>query len=144
MQEIFEMNKQAYQTPADRWGTPIKRDLSGVEILREIRGVRLFDQMPTRTRWVYSDIARCFPGIQVWAVGSRVRGDYVMERDGDFIREARRKAGMKDKVESDFDFLVSPDAVQVGDLPPNTERVKCLVPKNERIEIPVFYGMELG
>lgn len=132
------------KTAPDKWGTPIKRDLSGVEILREIRGVRLFDQMPTRTRRVYSDIARCFPGVQVWAVGSRVRGDYVLESDGDWIREARRKAGMKDKTESDFDFLVSPDAVQVGDLPPNTERVRCRVPMNERIEIPIYHGMELG
>jgi hypothetical protein len=52
---------------------------------------------------------------------------------------------MKSKIESDFDFLVSPDAVQVGELPENTERVRCRIPENERIEIPIFYGngMEL-
>ena len=128
------------KTAPDKWGTPIKRDLSGVEILREIRGVRLFDQMPTPTRWVYSDIARCFPGAQVWAVGSRVRGDYVIDGDGDWVREARRKAGMKDKTESDFDFLVSPDSVQVGELPQNTERVRCRIPESEKVMIPIFYG----
>ena len=124
----------------DKWGTPITRDLSGVEILREIRGVRLFDQMPTMTRWIYGNVARCFPGVQVWAVGSRVRGDYVLESDGDWIREARRKAGMKNKAESDFDFLVAPGAVQVGELPPNTERVRVRIPDTEKIEIPIFYG----
>lgn len=131
------MNK----TSADKWGTPIRRDLSGVEILREIRGVRLFDQMPLYVQRVYLEVARCFPAVQVWAVGSRVRGDYVLESDGDWIREARRKAGMKDKTESDFDFLVAPDAVQVGELPPNTERVRCRIPMNERMPIPIFKGV---
>lgn len=139
-----DKQKRMVKTEKNRWGTPIERDISGVEILREIRGVRLFDQMPTMTRWIYGDVARCFPGIQVWAVGSRVRGDYVLETDGEWIRAARRKAGMKDKVESDYDFLVAPDAVQVGELPPNTERVRCRIPDNEKIEIPIFYGDGMG
>lgn len=132
----------------DKWGTPIRRDFSGVEILREIRGVRLFDQMPLYAQRVYLQVAKCFPGVQVWACGSRVRGDYVEPGDGDWIREARRNAGMKPKYESDFDFLVSPDAVQVGELPQNCERVRCRIPENERIPIPIFKsvanGLELG
>ena len=52
---------------------------------------------------------------------------------------------MKDKVNSDYDFLVSPEAVQTGELPPDTERVKCRIPETEKIEIPIFQnGMELG
>ena len=54
----------------------------------------------------------------------------------------RERAGMKFKEESDYDFLVSPDAVQVGELPPNTERVRCRIPENERIEIPIYVGLE--
>lgn len=106
-----------------------------------MRGVRLFDQMPTKTRKVYLAVAKCFPGVQVWAVGSRVRGDYVDQMDGELVRGARSKAGMKPKLESDFDFLVAPDAVQVGELPPNTERVKCLIPESEKVKIPVYYGV---
>jgi len=132
------------KTAPDKWGTPVKRDLSGVEILREVRGVKSFEEMPLYARRVYLAVAKHFPGVQVWAVGSRVRGDYVEPGDSDLIREARAAAGMKPKTESDFDFLVSPDAVQVGELPPNTERVRCRIPMNERIEIPIFYGLELG
>jgi len=133
------------KTAPDKWGTPIKRDLSGVEALRKLRGVKSFDQFPESTKAVYLAVAKCFPGWQVYAIGSRVRGDYVDRFEGSAIYAARYRAGMKSKIESDFDFLVSPDAVQVGELPENTERVRCRIPENERIEIPIFYGngMEL-
>lgn len=123
----------------DKWGTPITRDLSGIEMLRKLRGVKQFSQFPSRTQEIYLDVAKCFPGVQVWAVGSRVRGDYVERYDYFFVSAARNEAGMKQKTESDFDFLVSPDAVQVGELPPNTERVRCRIPESEKIAIPIYY-----
>lgn len=129
--------------PPDKWGTPIKYDLSGVERLRKLRGVKTFADFPKSTKDVYLQVAKCFPGWQAWAVGSRVRGDYVDRFEGADIYAARYRAGMKSKIESDFDFLVAPDAVQAGELPPNTERVKCRIPDSEKIEIPI-YGMELG
>jgi len=132
------------KTAPDKWGAPIKRDLSGIMELRAMRGVNAFDEMPTSTQRIYLEVAKCFPGVQVWAVGSRVRGDWTKATDGKWIKEARADAGMKPKTESDFDFLVSPDAVQTGELPPNTERVRCRIPINERIEIPIYYGLELG
>lgn len=138
------LNIEAMKSAPNRWGTPIKYDLSGVERLRKLRGVKTFDDFTESTRDVYLAVAKCFPGWQVWAVGSRVRGDYVLETDGEWIRAARAKAGMKEKRESDFDFLVSPDAVQVGELPPGAERVRCRIPENERIEIPIFYGDGMG
>lgn len=139
------------KTAPNRWGTPIVRDISGVEILRAMRGVKTFADFPESTRDIYLAVARCFPGVQVWAVGSRVRGDYISITDDsgflffEFVKLARSMAGIKFKTESDFDFLVAPDAVQVGELPPNTERVRCRIPDNEKIEIPIFYGdgMEL-
>lgn len=123
----------------DKWGTPITRDLSGIEMLRKLRGVKQFSQFPSRTQEIYLAVAKCFPGVQVWAVGSRVRGDYVERYDYFFVSAARNEAGMKQKTESDFDFLVSPDAVQVGELPPNTERVRCRIPESEKIAIPIYY-----
>jgi len=147
------------KTQPDKWGTPIKRDLSGVEHLRQLRGVKTFADFPQSTQDIYLQVAKCFPGWQVWAVGSRVRGDYIdvpeiqengKHKRGDWLEysnviRAREAAGMKDKVNSDYDFLVSPEAVQTGELPPDTERVKCRIPETEKIEIPIFQnGMELG
>lgn len=131
------------KTAPDKWGTPITRDLSGIEMLRKLRGVKSFDQFPESTKRVYLQVAKCFPGIQVWAFGSRVVGHYVDKRDGEEIRAARKIAGIKDKIESDFDFLVEPNAIQVGELPPNTERVRCRIPESEKIAIPIYY-VELG
>jgi len=134
------------KTAPDKWGTPIKYDVSDLVELRKMRGVKAFDEFPKATQEIYLAVAKCFPGWQVWAVGSRVRGDYIDKIDyGRFVQKARAKAGMKPKDESDFDFMVAPDAVQVGELPPNTERLKCRIPESEKIEIPIFQnGMELG
>ncbi len=136
------------KTEKNHWGQPITRDLSGVERLRKLRGVKTFADFPEGTKAVYMEVAKCFPGVQVWAVGSRVRGDYVDKEPsrGDWERHDswvcsiiwRERAGMKFKEESDYDFLVSPDAVQVGELPPNTERVRCRIPEGERITVPIF------
>lgn len=131
------------KTAPDKWGSVITRDFSGVKRLRELRGVKSFADFPKLTQVIYLAVARCFPGVQVWAVGSRVRGDYKDKNDGLLIRNARIIVGMKDKAESDFDFLVAPDAVQVGELPPNAERVRCVILEKERIEIPIYYGMGL-
>lgn len=120
-------------------GKPITRDLSGVEYLRELRGVKTFEEMPLYVQRIYLDVARCFSGVQVWAVGSRVRGDYVEPGDGDSIRAARKAAGMKDKQESDFDFLILDNTAQpVCELPENTERVRVRVPENEMVAIPIW------
>lgn len=129
------------KTEPDKWGTPITRDYSGVETLRNIRGVRSFDQFPPNTQAVYLAVARCFPDVQVWACGSRVRGDYVLPDDGDWIREQREKAGMKPKQESDFDFWIEGTPEPVEELPPNTEQAKCRVPENEKVMIPIYVGL---
>lgn len=132
-------------------GEPVSRDLSGVEYLRKLRGVKMFNEMPESTKAVYLQVARCFPGVQVWAVGSRVRGDYVdyLEFQGkdnstkwqEYFRalRARRLAGMSDKKLSDFDFLVLNSTAQpVCELPENTERVLVRVQGNEMVAIPIF------
>lgn len=120
-------------------GEPVSRDFSGVEYLRKLRGVKTFDEMPLYVRRVYLGVAKCFLGVQVWACGSRVRGDYVEPGDGVEVRAARVAAGMKDKRESDFDFLVLDSTAQpVCELPKNTELVRVKVPENEMVAIPIF------
>jgi hypothetical protein len=37
------------KTQPDKWGTPIKRDLSGVEHLRQLREVKTFADFPEDT-----------------------------------------------------------------------------------------------
>lgn len=128
------------KTAPDKWGTVIERDLSGVEELRKTRGVKTFADFPERTQEIYLQVAKCFPGWQVWACGSRVVGHYVDKRDGEEIRRARIDAGIKDKIESDFDFLVEPNANQSGKLPDGAERVRCKIPSNEKIKVPIYLG----
>ena len=120
-------------------GEPGSRDLSGVEYLRQLRGVKTFEEMTESTKAVYLEVARCFPGIQVWACGSRVRGDYHEKDDYFFVKIARQMAGMKPKAESDYDFLILDSTAQpVCELPPNTEQVRARVLKEEMIAIPVY------
>lgn len=128
--------------PNNKWGEPIARDLSSVEQLRKVRGVKTFDDFPPATQRVYLEVAKCFPGVQVWACGSRVRGDYVETGDYFFVKEARKMAGMKRKEQSDFDFWTTGKPVR--ELPENTEQVRCRVPENEKVAIPIFNDVELG
>ena len=134
-------------------GEPMTRDLSGVEYLRQLRGVKTFEEMPLYVQRVYLDVARCFPGVQVWAVGSRVRGEWLdvfafreigfsiadSWREYARVLKVRKAAGMKDKKQSDFDFLILDSTAQpVCELPENTERVRVRVPGNEMVAIPIF------
>lgn len=114
------------------------RDMSGVEWLRSMRGVKRFTEFPERVQRIYLEVAKCFPNAQVYACGSRVRGDYVEAGDGNDVRGARRRAGMKDKAQSDFDFFIPDGQIEAkGKLPPNTERVRARVPLTELVEIPI-------
>lgn len=110
--------------------------------IRAIYGVREFDQFPGYTQAVYHGVARCFPGVQVYACGSRVRGDYV---DANGVRDAERqvqiarsKAGMKHRQMSDYDFWVEPGAAEVCLLPDNTDRCRLRIPENEKVAIPIY------
>ncbi len=136
------MQKSLTNTPKNHWGEPLQFDFSGVEYLRGVRGAKSFDDFPPATQRVYLRVARCFPGVQVWACGSRVRGDYVDAGDCSFVNEARKMAGMKAKPESDFDFWTT--GKPVCELPENTEQVRCRVPENEKVAIPIFNDVELG
>ena len=109
--------------------------------IREKYGVTKFEQMPGYTQAVYSAVAKCFPGFQVYACGSRVRGDYVdgaTHADDTIVLQARKSAGMRARENSDYDFWVEPSAVQVKDLPPNCDRCRLRIPENEKVAIPIY------
>jgi hypothetical protein len=112
--------------------------------IRQLYRVSAFNEFPPETAAVYEKVARCFPGSQVYACGSRVRGDYVdfneANRHEKIVIQARKAAGMKHREQSDFDFWVAPGAVQVGALPQNSERARLRIPESEKVAIPIYYG----
>ena len=102
------------------------------------RSVSEFHEMPAYTRHIYGCIADCFPGIQVYAVGSRVNGDYVDADSPAEIRRARREAGKAEKHESDFDFWIAERVSPVGYLPMLSDRLFYLPPGEKKILGPMW------
>lgn len=110
-----------------------------VRLYRElIKGRKVSDwsQFPQGTKDVYLSIARCFPGIQVYACGSRVAGDYIDLQDGEERRELRLRLG-KGRPVSDFDFVVSFDAQPVAPLPVGADRLRPFVAPGGLIPVPI-------
>lgn len=116
----------------------IEHDGAALQKIAAARRVTSIDEMPWYAQCRYLRAAACFAGFQVFACGSRVRGDYVDSWDGEQVRKAREAAGKSPKQRSDFDFWVEPGAVQVGQLPDGMERVRCKVPENQKIAIPMW------
>jgi hypothetical protein len=114
------------------------RDLTAIEELRNGRGVKAFHEMPPMHQAAYLCIASHYPGVQVYACGSRVRGDYVDLWSKHHVREARAAAGMRDKKESDFDFVLAQNATPIDFLPKWADRVTCQVPASEMVKIPIY------
>ena len=104
-------------------------------------GVTSFDQMTAYTQAVYYSVAKCFPGFQVYACGSRVRGDYMDASNPTdrIVIDARKAAGFKYRENSDYDFWVEPAAIQIKDLPPNCDRARLRIPEKEKVAIPIYY-----
>lgn len=109
--------------------------------IREKYGVTSFEQMPGYTQAIYELVAKCFPGFQVYACGSRVRGDYVdvVVPTDKIVFDARKAAGFKCRENSDYDFWVEPAAIQIKDLPPNCDRARLRIPEKEKVAIPIYY-----
>lgn len=137
------MNEQAMKFKCTIENLPkITVDNSLLLKIREIYRVANFEDFPLNTQGIYNTIARCFPGAQVYACGSRVRGDYVdaygvrsAERQ---VEIARRKAGLKHRRMSDYDFWVEPGAEMVGMLPEFADRCRLRIPENEKVAIPIY------
>lgn len=115
-----------------------------IEAFIESRRVRTFGEFSARTQSVYRHIASFFPGEQVYACGSRVRGDYIEYLDQPAVREWRRRTGKAGKEVSDYDFYVHPDARQFGELPKHADRLRHGIPEEQKIPIPIMEGWDFS
>lgn len=104
----------------------------------ERRRVKSFEEMPPYMREQYGEIASHFPGVQVWACGSRVAGDYIEPWDGDDIRQLRAKTFKPNKTQSDFDFWIEGEPTPVDGLPVWADQLRGLLPETERIKIAMW------
>lgn len=101
------------------------------------RRVNHWREFPAGTKARYTAIAESFPGIQVYACGSRVRGDYIEANDPEQIRQWRKAAGKSDKQRSDFDFWAPTAAVPLFEVPKGGDRIKHGIAETEKIAIPM-------
>lgn len=105
--------------------------------LIERRRVRRWEDFDEKTQSIYRHIASMFPGSDVYACGSRVRGDYTEYLDPSEIKEWRKRAGKAEKERSDYDFFAPLNAVCYGELPEYADRLRHGIPENEKILIPM-------
>jgi len=123
------------------WGEPTRCNAGPINEIREKRRVQNVSDFSKKALSIYGHIVSRFPGFQVYACGSQVRGDFVSGGYGvDFghINLARILAGMKFTNCSDFDFWVEPSAVQVGTLLMGCDRCRLRIPENEKILLPMW------
>ena len=134
--QIRELQKS--KTPFGLSTKPILRKKAKPPVKFQRSRVTSFDQMPPHMREQYGEIASHFPGIQVWACGSRVAGDYVEQWDGDDVRALRAANFKPEKQQSDFDFWFLLTPTPIGDLPPWSDWVRGVIPETERIKIAMW------
>lgn len=110
-------------------------DTSALNALRKERAVLYYRDFPRQTQAFYSLVASCFPGRQVFACGSRVRGDYF---DETLDTRAARRSGGKPEKPSDFDFWVGDNQPEAHALPVGADRARCRIPETEKIPLPMW------
>ena len=114
-------------------------DRGPLEILSEQRAIFDWNGFDTVTAMRYTIIAGLFPGRQVFACGSRVRGDYIDANSPPFVLEARKLAGKATKDESDYDFFIpGPHIEPVNQLPKWADYVRHIAPDETIIQIPMW------
>lgn len=107
------------------------------------RSFTQFVQMPAYMKDKYLQISGLFPGIQFYACGSRVNGEYVDQWSGDAIQRLRVKLGKPVKMESDYDVCIEikpgMNLEQIKEqLPPWADLLNYGVPDDEKIPIPMW------
>lgn len=129
------MSTQAY-----RYGYPVAppRDTGPLKDLVAKRKVANWEEFPAATKAMYLTIARCYPGVQVHACGSRVKGYYRDLIDVE-AEHARVLICHRAKV-SDFDFIAPKGALPVCPLPLGADQANTLPQVGCSIPIPIYHG----
>lgn len=118
----------------------LQESAAAVEIAQS-RAFSQFGQMPTYMQAKYFELAALFPGVQLYACGSRVTGRYVELFSGASIRKMRAGLNLPDKPESDYDICVDRPADLAAmreALPPWADLLNHGVPDHEKIPIPMW------
>lgn len=76
------------------------------EKIAKTRSFSLFTQMPSYMQERYLRIAEMFPGVQFYACGSRVTGEFIETWSGASIKKLRQQLKKPAKDESDYDVCV--------------------------------------
>ncbi len=108
----------------------------------EGRKVFYFEDFSKGTQKKYLKLAQIYYPRQVYATGSRVNGTFINNGNKD-IRYLRRLSGKADKINSDYDFVVTVFPGETIDdmramCPAWADVLPFGVPENEKIEVPMW------
>lgn len=118
--------------------------------IAERRRVSHFGQMDTYNQVKFCHLANLFPGIQVWATGSRVNGTYIGSLGYDrfygpiLLNYMRRQFSKESEKVSDFDIWIDPKesgitfAEMRERLPSWADLLPHSVPDRDKIPIPMW------
>jgi len=136
---IRQAEKQAHYDSVS-----FETDAEAIEAAKA-RAFKSWDDFPAYMQSKYQQIAGMFPGVQFYACGSRVRGEYVEGWSGDDIRKLRKALHKSDKRESDYDVcmdIAGPESkVKAADIRsklPIWADLVTGVPDEEKISIPMW------
>lgn len=107
-----------------------------------------FDEMPKHMKFKYMTISALFPGLELYACGSRVKGEYIDETANSAVRWMRSQFRKSQKIESDYDFIFQkkPDGITFEQvrkkLPAWADVLVHGVPDDEKILIPMGWDFE--
>lgn len=118
----------------------VELDMGPIEALRSIKGVTRFEDFTEEQKKNYQAISVCYPGSQVFACGSQVRGDYIPSGGSILAVKARELAGMKTKGISDYDYWIHPNVLNASILPEYSDRYRGKFNEKEMVAIPIYYG----
>jgi hypothetical protein len=107
------------------------------------RSVTTFARLPTSTREKFLTLASLFPGRKVFAVGSRINGEFIDKDSPKKVTQMRIDLLKKKTEQSDFDItfdmVPNENLDDIKSLLPSWGDYVVNVPKNEsKIEIPMW------
>ena len=116
----------------------VELDMTEIEAIRKRKAIERWDDFDAYQKRMYLSIAKCYPGSQVFACGSQVRGDHMTMVS--HVISARKKAGMRTDRESDFDYWVHHNIPTAALIPAESDRYRGKFNEKEMVAIPIYYG----